>query len=193
MKRVEPGTSPAEGGKDAGPAPRGASVRRPGAGNQTGMGRKTYLEDFEAGETIDLGRVTVTREEIVEFARRFDPQPFHLDEEAARRSIFGGLIASGWHTASLFMRLLVDGMIDGSQSMGSPGIDELRWRAPVRPGDTLQGQARVLEVVPSRSRPDRGHIRTAYEFVNQDGVTVMTMIGRGIFARRPDGTAKEAP
>jgi len=153
------------------------------------MGKKRYLEDFEVGETLELGSCRVTREEILEFARRYDPQPFHVDEAAARQSIYGGLIASGWHTTAMLMRLLVDGMA-GVNSMGSPGTDEIRWLKPVRPGDTLTARAVVLDVVPSRSKPDRGHMRAAYEVFNQKGEKVMTMISRGIYARRPelDGT-----
>jgi acyl dehydratase len=151
--------------------------------NWTKMGKK-HLEDFKVGETFELGSVHVTREEILEFARRYDPQPFHVDEEAARRSIYGGLIASGWHTASMLMRLLVDGMA-GAASMGSPGADEIRWLKPVRPGDTLTARGQILDVVPSRSKPDRGHIRAAYEVFNQGGEKVMTMITRGIYTRRP--------
>jgi acyl dehydratase len=154
------------------------------------MGKNRYLEDFEVGETLELGSCRVTREEILEFARRYDPQPFHVDEAAARQSIYGGLIASGWHTTAMLMRLLVDGMA-GVNSMGSPGTDEIRWLKPVRPGDTLTARAVVLDVVPSRSKPDRGHMRAAYEVFNQKGEKVMTMISRGIYARRPesDGTA----
>ncbi len=149
------------------------------------MGKKKYLEDFEVGETLELGSCHVTREEILEFARRYDPQPFHVDEAAARRSIYGGLIASGWHTTAMLMRLLVDGMA-GVNSMGSPGTDEIRWLKPVRPGDTLTARAVVLDVVPSRSKPDRGHMRASYEVFNQKGEKVMTMISRGIYARRPE-------
>lgn len=145
---------------------------------------RRYLEDFRPGEAIDLGSCTVTRDEILEFARRYDPQPFHLDEEAARRSIYGGLIASGWHTTALLMRLLVDGMVNGAESMGSPGVDEIRWLKPVRPGDTLRARAVVLDVVPSRSKADRGYVRTRYEVFNQRDEKVMTMITLGIFRRR---------
>jgi len=148
---------------------------------------KHYLEDFHSGETIDLGSCTISGEEILEFARRYDPQPFHVDEEAARRSIYGGLIASGWHTAALSMRLLVDSMIGNAESLGSPGVDEIRWLKPVRPGDTLTGRVTVLEVVPSRSKSDRGHIRTRCELVNQRGETVMTIVSLGIYRRRPTG------
>jgi len=144
-----------------------------------------YLEDFHPGEKIQLGNYAVTREEILEFARRYDPQPFHVDEEAAKRSIYGGLIASGWHTIAMFMRLFVDGLVSDSSSMGSPGIDEIRFLKPVRPGDTLSARVVIRDVVPSRSKPDRGHVRASYEVVNQAGETVMTMIGLGIYGRRP--------
>lgn len=151
---------------------------------------KRYLEDFRPGEVIDLGTTApVSRDEILEFARRYDPQPFHVDEEAARRSIYGGLIASGWHTASMVMRVLVDGLVQGTVTMGSPGIDEIRWLKPVRPGDTLSVRAHILDVVPSRSKADRGHIRSRYEVSNQRGEVVMTMIGLGIYGRKPQEKA----
>jgi acyl dehydratase len=143
------------------------------------------FEDFEPGQVYELGSRAVTEEEIVDFARRFDPQPFHVDPEAAGESVFGGLIASGWHTGAMWMRLYVDSMLEGSAARGSPGIEELRWLAPVRPGDTLSGRLTVLEVTPSSTRPDRGTIRIRGEMVNQDGVTVMAMTSRGHFGRRP--------
>src|SRR5579859_3157513 len=104
-----------------------------------------YFEDFAVGHTLELGSYTITREEILAFARQFDPQPFHTDEEQAKASLYGGLIASGWHTASIFMRLLVDGLLNDTASMGSPGVDELRWLRPVRPGDTLRARFTVRE------------------------------------------------
>ncbi len=143
-----------------------------------------YLEDLVVGERHQLGDRTVTREEIVSFARDFDPQPFHLDEAAAARSHFGGLVASGWHTASVAMRLFVDGMVGEIASMGSPGVDELRWLAPLRPGDTVSLQTEIVAVEPSRSRPDRGSVRVRYELTNQRGELVLTMIGIWIIARR---------
>ncbi|MDQ3992333.1 MAG: MaoC family dehydratase [Actinomycetota bacterium] len=144
-----------------------------------------FFEDFEPGHVFELGSRTVTADEIVAFGREFDPQPFHVDEEAAAASVFGGLIASGWHTSAMWMRLYVDALLAAAASMGSPGIEELRWLAPVRPGDTLHARLTVLEATPSERRPDRGTIRSRAEFVNQEGVTVMTMIARGHFARRP--------
>lgn len=147
-----------------------------------------YLDDFEPGQEFLLGSFSLTEDEIIEFARRFDPQPFHTDPEAAEGSAFGGLIASGWHTGSSIMRLLVDNFIPRESSMGSPGIDELRWTKPVRPGDVITAVYRVLDVVPSRSKPDRGHIAGELVATNQDGDVVMTYRGRGIYRRRPTGS-----
>lgn len=144
-----------------------------------------YFEDFRAGEVIELGSHEVTEEEIVGFARQWDPQPFHVDPEAARESVFGGLIASGWHTGAMWMRLYVGAMLDTAASQGSPGVEELRWLAPVRPGDTLSGRLTVLDTTPSERRPERGTVRIRGEMVNQDGVTVMSMVSRGHFGRRP--------
>ena len=144
------------------------------------------FDDFEPGQVLELGSVAVTEDEIIEFARRFDPQPFHVDPEAAAESVFGGLIASGWHTGSMWMRLYVDSMLGSASAQGSPGIEELRWLAPVRPGDTLYGRLTVLETTPSERRPDRGTVRIRGEMVNQDGVTVLSMVSRGHFGRRPE-------
>jgi len=141
------------------------------------------FEDFEPGRVFELGKREVTEGEIVAFAREWDPQPFHVDPEAAQESIFGGLIASGWHTGAMWMRLYVDSLLVGAASMGSPGIEELRWLAPVRPGDTLEGRLTVLEATPSERRPDRGTIRIRGEMINQDGVIVMSMVSRGHFGR----------
>jgi acyl dehydratase len=142
------------------------------------------FEDFEPGQVYELGSTTVTEEEIVDFARRYDPQPFHLDAEVAKDSDFGGLIASGWHTGAMWMRLYVDSLLGGGSGQGSSGIEELRWLAPVRPGDTLSGRLTVLETTPSERHPHRGTIRIRGEMVNQDGVTVMSMVSRGRFGRR---------
>jgi acyl dehydratase len=143
-----------------------------------------YFEDFAAGQVVELGSHAVSEAEILDFARRFDPQPFHVDPAAARESVFGGLIASGWHTGAMWMRLYVDSMLGNTSAQGSPGIEELRWLAPVRPGDTLRGRLTVLEATPSDRRPDRGTIRIRGEMVNQDGVVVMSMVSRGHFGRR---------
>ena len=144
-----------------------------------------YWEDIKAGEVIELGSRTVTKEAILAFAREFDPQPFHADEAAAQRTIWGGLIASGWHTGSMLMRLFYDGFLKDTVSLGSPGIDELKWLKPVRPGDTLSGRLTILETVLSRSKPDRGIVRSLMEVANQHGEVVMTTRGVNFFARRP--------
>lgn len=144
-----------------------------------------YLEDFAVGQVIEFPPRTVSEDEIIAFARDYDPQPFHLDKEAARQSLFGGLCASGWHTAGMMMRMLVDHMIGKYASMGSPGVDQLRWVKPVFPGDTLHLRGEVLEVKPSRSKPDRGVITSRYEMKNQKGETVLTMQAKGMYARRP--------
>jgi acyl dehydratase len=142
------------------------------------------FDDFEPGRVYELGSKFVTEDEIVAFARQFDPQPFHLDPEAAKDSVFGGLIASGWHTGAMWMRLYVDSLLGGASGQGSSGIEELRWLAPVRPGDTLSGRLTVLEATASESHPNRVTVRIRGEMMNQDGVTVMSMVSRGRFARR---------
>lgn len=144
-----------------------------------------YWEDLRVGDSRQFGSHTFTREAIIDFARQFDPQPFHLDDEAAKRSPFGQLVASGWHTTAICMRLVVDGFgTEGMASMGSPGVDEIRWLKPVRPGDTLSLRTEIVELTPSRSKPDRGSVRMRYELRNQHGELVMTMIGIAIFSRR---------
>jgi acyl dehydratase len=146
-----------------------------------------YLEDFTPGRVFELGSVEVTEAEIVEFATRYDPQPFHVDPDEAAAGPFGGLIASGWHTCALFMRLLVDGLIGDTLGFGSPGMDEIRWLAPVRPGDTLSASFTVAEARPSASKPDRGIVRSSSEMRNQRGEVVLTMRGAGMYGRRPTG------
>ena len=144
-----------------------------------------YLEDFHVGEVVDLGSVTVTEEEILDFARKFDPQPFHVDPEAARETMFGGLIASGWHTGSIFMRLAALGVLNKAVSLASPGLEEVRWLRPVRPGDTLTGTYEVLEVTPSESSPNRGTVRGLGKLTNQHGEVVIRIVARNHFARKP--------
>jgi len=144
-----------------------------------------YFEDFPPGDVRESPPRAVTRDEIVAFARQFDPQPFHLDDEAAARSIYGGLLASGWHTCAIYMRLMWETFLKDTASLGSPGVDEIRWVKPVRPGDTLRVRFTVVEAVPSRSKPDRGIVRSLSEVFNQRGEIVMTMRGLGMFARRP--------
>ncbi len=142
------------------------------------------FEDFAVGQVLGGGTHTVSAEEIVAFATRFDPQPFHVDAEAAKSSIYGGLIASGWHTVSIAMRLACDAYIVDSLSGGSPGVDQIRWLKPVRPGDTLRAEFAVVAVRPSASKPDRGTVTTEWRMTNQRGEQVMRMQGIGIFLRR---------
>ena len=146
---------------------------------------KWYFEDFEPGKVIAVGSRTLGEEEIIAFARQFDPQPFHVDHDAAAKSMFGGIIASGWHTCSIMMRMMVDGFLSEAASMGSPGVDEIRWLTPVRPGDTLSVTTTVMDVRPSSSKPDRGVVHTMWEAKNQHGETVATVKGMGMFMRRP--------
>jgi acyl dehydratase len=147
--------------------------------------KKWYFEDFEAGQHIALGSRTVTEAEIIDFARQFDPQPFHVDHDAGAQSIFGGVIASGWHTCSMMMRLVVDGLLNHSSSMGSPGLDGVRWIKPVRAGDTLSVAYVTKEVRPSTSKPDRGVVVSVWQATNQHGELVATVEGMGMFGRRP--------
>jgi acyl dehydratase len=144
-----------------------------------------FFEDFKAGDVAEFGPVTVTADEIVEFAERFDPQPFHVDPDAAARTPYGGLIASGWHTVALFMGMYVRGMLLDTASLGSPGVEELRWLAPVRPGDELRGRSTITDLQPSATNPRRGTIFSTNEVLNQDGTVVMTMKARGFLERRP--------
>jgi len=146
-----------------------------------------YWEDIKEGEVVELGSRTLDKERMVAFAREFDPQPFHTDEKAAEASIWGGLIASGWLTGSVLMRIFYDSFLKDTASMGSPGIDELRWVKPVRPGDTLTVRLTVLETAASRSKPDRGIVRSLMEVLNQHGEVVMTTKGVNFFRRRPAG------
>jgi acyl dehydratase len=144
-----------------------------------------YWEDFVVGETSPIGSHTFTQAEIIEFARQFDPQPFHVDPAAAAASAFGGLIASGWHTCAVCMRLSCESHINRSVSLGSPGLDNIRWHKPVRPGDTISYRRTVLEARASQSRPDMGLVRSRTEALNQAGEIVMSMEGWGMFGRRP--------
>jgi len=148
-----------------------------------------YFEDYALGTTYDCGSVSIDQAGIIAFAKEFDPQPFHVDPAAAAAGPFGGLIASGWHTAVLVMRLLVEQYLSEEASLGSAGLDELRWPHPVRPGDTLRARATVTESRRSLSKPDRGIIKTLVEAVNQDGRTVMRATAINfMLVRPPDGT-----
>ena len=143
-----------------------------------------YFEDYVVGVEQEVGSVGLSETEIVEFANKYDPQDFHTDHEKAKTGPFGGLIASGWHTIAVVMRLLVDKYLDNASSLGSPGIDELRWMAPVRPGDVLTVRAKVFNARRSDSKPDRGLIHTSVETSNQDGTMVMTMKAVNVVACR---------
>jgi len=144
-----------------------------------------YLEDFEPGQKFGSGRLTVESERIKSFAAEFDPQPFHLDESSARGSFFKGLAASGWHTAAMTMRLLVEGDIKPAGGIIGAGFDELRWPRPVRPGDELHVESEVLEVRPSKSRPDQGMIKVRTTTLNQHDEPVQLFVGNLIVLRRP--------
>ncbi len=146
--------------------------------------KKWAFEDFVPGRTIDLGEKHVTADEIVEFAREFDFQPMHLDEEAGKASLLGGLAASGWHTASMLMRMMCDSFLLDSTSQGSPGVDTLRWKKPVLAGDTLKGSCTVLAARTSGSRPGLGLVNVRYDLVNQRGETVLEMRNTGMFLTR---------
>ena len=143
-----------------------------------------HFEDYAPGAVFEYGEIPVDEAEIVEFARRFDPQYIHIDREQAARGPFGGLIASGWHTAAMMMRLIVDNFLPKSASLGSPGIDELRWLRPVRPGELLSVRLSILEATRSRSKPDRGVARTLCEVLNQEREVVMSLKAMNIIACR---------
>lgn len=151
-----------------------------------------YWEDFPAGNVRDCGSTTVSREAILDFARQFDPQPFHVDEQAAKNSLFGGLAASGWHTCGIAMRLMCDAYLLRTTSQGSPGIDELRWLKPVRPGDTLRLRMTVLDARPMRSKPHLGLVQSHWELFNQHDDCVLSMKGWGIFIRQQQDEAEQA-
>jgi acyl dehydratase len=148
------------------------------------MAHKFYFEDFKAGDVISMGERTLEKDEMTDFARQFDPQPFHVDEAAAKQSVFGGIIASGWHTCALVMRMMCDSHLNECASLGSPGLDNIRWLKPVRPGDTLSASRIIMETRVSRSKPGTGIIKSRWEVINQRGEMVMTMEGYGMFGRR---------
>jgi acyl dehydratase len=152
-----------------------------------GHGDYLYWEDLQPS-TFDLGEYTFTQQEILEFAGRFDPQPFHVDPQAAEQSQFGGLIASGWHTGSVYMGLYARNFLNYTASLGSPGVENLRWLAPVRPGDVVRGTVEIVRSQPSGSNPKRGTVFFVSQLVNQDDVVVYHMEGRGMFGRRTPAT-----
>ena len=144
-----------------------------------------YWEDFKAGEVLELGTHTFTAAEIIAFATMYDPQPIHIDPAAAQASFFGGLIASGWHTCAIGMRFAVVAYINSGVSLGSPGVDNIRWPKPVRPGDTITYRRITLAARASQSRPGVGLMQARIEALNQNGEIVMTNEGWGMFGRRP--------
>ena len=145
-----------------------------------------YLEDLEVGAETYFGSYDVTREEVIAFARQYDPQPFHLSDEAAAKTHFGRLAASGWHTCAMTMAVIARHVVDTEQAgLGSPGVDELRWLKPVYPGDTLHVNSTIVEVRPSRSKPEIGSFRSATKVTNQDGVPVLTFTSIVLMRRRP--------
>lgn len=148
----------------------------------------SYLEDFTEGDRSEVGSHTFDEAAIVAFAREFDPQPFHVDRAAAEASMFGGIIASGWHTCAVMMRILCDGAILRWASIGSPGVDELRWKRPVRPGDTVRVFVTIVEVRPSKTKPDRGVLVSDIEIQNQRDEVVLTVRTMNMLYRRPGTT-----
>jgi len=143
-----------------------------------------YFEDLEIGQKIKLGSINVSKKEIISFAKKFDPQPFHTNESKAKESIFGGLCASGWHTCSLFMRILYDGFLINSAALGSPGMDEIRWLRPLRPGETITGIGEVIKKTPSKSKPKIGSLIINYKVFNKNNELIMTLIGISIFKKK---------
>lgn len=152
------------------------------------MTGKIFFEDLHAGQVFVLGETTVAKGEMIEFAAEFDPQPFHLDETAGRASILGGLAASGWHTASMVMRLFVDGFLSNASCQGSPGIDKLSWLKPVYPGDVLRAEAHILAVRELKSRPNLGLATAEIRAFNQTNTPVLTFINPILFAKREVNT-----
>ena len=149
-----------------------------------------YLEDLEVGKETYFGSYEVTREEVIDFARKYDPQPFHLSDEAAAKTHFGRLAASGWHSCAMTMAVIARHVVDTEQAgLGSPGIDELRWLKPVYPGDTLHVTSKVIETRPSRSKPEIGSFRTATIVRNQDGEPVLSFTSIVLMQRRPQSKA----
>jgi len=147
-----------------------------------------YFEDFEPGRTWELGSYTFTEESIIEFARQYDPQYYHTDPVKAKESVFGGLVASGWQILGIYMKLIVENLINKTHSLGSPGMEEIRFLKPVRPGDTLSVHYTTLETRTSSSRPNMGIIRFRGELWNQDGEQVLRVVGTGFFGRKAGNT-----
>ena len=152
-----------------------------------------YFEDYAAGTVYTAGTIAVTESEIIDFARRYDPQPMHTDPDFAARGRFGGLIASGWHTGAMMMRLFADNFLSPASSVASPGLDELRWHLPVRPGDVLSLRVTILEARPSRKNPEQGVLRSHVEVLNQTGAVVMSLKPVSLVRRRPEHANTDKP
>ena len=157
--------------------------------SQSNPASKLYWEDFTAGRVMECGPRRITREEIIDFAAEFDPQPFHLDETAARASMLGGLCASGWHSCCILMRMMADGFVLNSSSMGAPGVDEVQWLAPIRPGDDLTLRATVLSTRASGSRPELGFVNILLELYDAAGTRMISLKAPLMFGRRTPGGA----
>jgi acyl dehydratase len=153
---------------------------------------RRHWEDFSPGQVTDCGSRLVSRAEIVAFAAEYDPQPMHLDEHAASATLLGGLVASGWHSCCLLMRMLSDNLLHEASFMGAPGVEEVRWLAPVRPGERIKARATVLETRPSSSRPDIGFVKFRFELIGASDQPVMTLIVSPMFARRSANAAQGA-
>ena len=151
-----------------------------------------FFEDIKADQVYEFGTITVSEKDIIDFARQFDPQDFHLDPAKAASSLFGGIVASGWHTTAVVMRLYVDHYLSHVANLGSPGVEDIRWPNPLRPGDTLRIRVTILEARPSRSKPDRGIVRVHVEAINQTNNLVLSMIGVSFVGRRQESSASSA-
>ena len=153
---------------------------------------RLHWEDFSPGQVVDCGSRLVTREEIVAFAAEYDPQPMHLDEDAARAMLLGGMVASGWHSCCMLMRLLTDAVLADSSFLGAPGMEEVKWLAPIRPGERIKARGTVLETRPSRSRPDMGFVKFRFELTDAGDKPVLSLVVYPMFARRPADAAAAA-
>jgi len=151
-----------------------------------------FFEDIKADQVYEFGTITVSEKDIIDFARQFDPQDFHLDPAKAASSLFGGIVASGWHTTAVVMRLYVDHYLSHVANLGSPGVEDIRWPNPLRPGDILRIRVTILEARPSRSKPDRGIVRVHVEAINQTNNLVLSMIGVSFVGRRQESSASSA-
>jgi acyl dehydratase len=154
---------------------------------------RIHWDDFSPGQVIDCGSRLITRAEIVAFAAEYDPQPMHLDEHAARATLLGGLVTSGWHSCCILMRMMSDSLLGEAAFMGAPGVEEVKWLAPIRPGERIMARGTVLETRPSRSRPDMGFVKFRFELIGASEQPVMTLIVSPMFGRRAASAAQSEP